>query len=171
MSVRTLPTSRAATRGAAPCACGCGLPVQLNPRRRRQARYLRGHNVGRVNVHTAPDPAAPASARCHGCPWPLVRARGAAAEVPRGWRRHRGRGLCWPCYDRARKTGDLIDHGRVSRTRDEVLDDVALLREQGITRHVDVAARIGISVGALEKHLMRGRRAGDPRAFVGRAAA
>lgn len=51
--------------------------------------------------------------------------------------------------------------------REDVLEDVAWLRENGYRRATNrqLAERLGISVKALENHLSRARRDGDPRAM------
>lgn len=89
----------------------------------------------------------------------------APAPVSEGHRRHDGRGLCSSCYAAARQSGELIEHERVTRPRDEVLEDWAILRAQGHTL-TQAAPRIGIPYGSLRDAVRRARLAGDPRALA-----
>jgi hypothetical protein len=71
---------------------------------------------------------------------------------------HRGRGLCRTCYDHECRYGDVRQWGRLSFTREEVQEEYAVLRPQGLT-HPQIAARLGMSLDALEQSLTRARRA------------
>lgn len=152
------------------CRCGCGQTTTIAKRTNRRdgvragqpCRYRPGHNAARR--HAPPDPGAPTDARrCTTCGYPLV-VRG--DTVAAGWRTHSGRGLCTICYRRAHHRGDIIDHERVSRRRDDVLDDWETLRSAGVGR-VDAARRLGMTVAAFGQSLYRARAAGDPRAVLG----
>lgn len=70
-----------------------------------------------------------------------------------------GRGLCDSCYWRAHHRGTLIDHGRVNRTREELLEDYRLLRSEGFSRS-QIADRLGVTRDAVDKAISRARRAG-----------
>lgn len=75
-----------------------------------------------------------------------------------------GRGLCRRCYSRHERRGTLVDFPRTTRSRDELLDDWVLLREQGLDRRA-AAARMGMTYSAFDRALVRARSKGDPRAF------
>jgi hypothetical protein len=104
-----------------------------------------------------------AASTCRKCGWPMCRRN---QKAGRGQRRHCGRGLCQHCHRVTRATEQLDEYERPSRTRDEVLDDYQLLRRVGVGRR-EAARRIGIGVEALDAHIFRARRDGDPRAVLG----
>lgn len=66
------------------------------------------------------------------------------------------RGLCRVCYFRAERDGTLFDHPRTTRPRADVVEDYLMLVEtrQYSTRR-DVAARLGMTVDALDRALYR----------------
>lgn len=69
------------------------------------------------------------------------------------------RELCSACYARAQRAGELE---RIKRSADEVLDDWALMRDDG--ESVESAAqRMGMTRSALDKALYRARKRGDAR--------
>lgn len=72
---------------------------------------------------------------------------------------HSRRGLCEGCEVAARRDGTLLDHPALVRTRAEVLEDYELLRTDGATRR-QAAARMGMTVDALDRALQRARAAG-----------
>lgn len=74
-----------------------------------------------------------------------------------------GRGLCKPCYDHARNTGDLIDYETRNRSRDDLLDDWVVLRVDGYTWR-QAAERLGMTYASFERAMNRARIDGDPRA-------
>jgi hypothetical protein len=80
------------------------------------------------------------------------------------------RGLAGVCYARLEArhrrgaSDELLDYPRRLRSADDVLDDWTKLRAQGATRE-EVAARLGMTLGGLERVLYRHR--GDPRAVMG----
>jgi hypothetical protein len=99
---------------------------------------------------------------CRRCERPMLNQKQATGT---GLRRHAGRGLCTACV--AQLTPDqLLDFERVTRSRDEMLDDYDLLRRQGHSRR-EIAERIGTSLATLERCLWRARAACDPRAKLG----
>ena len=71
------------------------------------------------------------------------------------------RGLCNKCYKRAYRAGTLDDVA-TRRPLAEVLDEWVLLRDDGISVR-DAAPRLGMTFPALDQHLVRARRRGDPR--------
>jgi hypothetical protein len=75
---------------------------------------------------------------------------------------HKGRGLCGTCRDYVTTHGDLADYPRVTISRDELLDDYVILRKEGYT-HRQIAKRLGMTYVALDRALVRARKAGDPR--------
>lgn len=81
-----------------------------------------------------------------------------------GASKHRGRGLCSLCQDRARRAGTLIDHERSLGDRDIVLDEAVAQMEAGL-RYANIPARLGISHCALTVMVKRARDAGDERAI------
>lgn len=85
-------------------------------------------------------------------------------EVPKGYAEHRGRNMCGPDYDAARRDGVLDDYERIARTRDEVLDDWVVLRKRGLSL-TEAAARMGMTYDGLEQALRRARLDNDPRAL------
>ncbi|MDN5933184.1 MAG: hypothetical protein L0I24_19315 [Pseudonocardia sp.] len=103
--------------------------------------------------------------RCAKCRTPMMhRPHGATVAVlPRGRRFLDGRGLCTVCLQAARKIGGHVDYPRRTRTRDELLDDWALVRDEGST-YAQFAQRLGMSTSAVLRALTRARAAGDPRA-------
>lgn len=72
------------------------------------------------------------------------------------------RGLCDSCFGKARYYGTLADWPRVTRSRDELLEDYQLLRSDGLSREV-IAARLGMHYDSLMRALVRAARAGDTR--------
>lgn len=78
-------------------------------------------------------------------------------------RRSRSRGLCSPCYVWARYHDCLIDYPRITRSRDELLDDYVVLRRQGYDWK-NCAKKLGMNYSAFERALYRARAAGDDRA-------
>lgn len=72
------------------------------------------------------------------------------------------RGLCNTCYHRNRYHGTLIDFERTTHAADELLDEWTLLRDDGYG-YRNAAARLGVTVAALDKALCRAKRRGDPR--------
>lgn len=103
---------------------------------------------------------------CRTCHIPMVSRPHAApaALCPEGRRYHACRSLCTSCAATARRTGDLIDHPRRTVRRDDLLDDWALLRDEGLS-YGDFAARIGSTETAVLRALARARADGDPRAL------
>lgn len=69
------------------------------------------------------------------------------------------RGLCTVCYAITRKSGERIDYPRSTRSRAELLEDVAVLREQGLNRR-QMAERLAMSRNTLDQALLRAERAG-----------
>jgi len=95
------------------------------------------------------------------CAGPCGRPLGRRSDPARGIARHDGRGLCTNCH---RNEEVRLDHPRVMRCADEVLDDWDVMRRGGVTR-LEAAARLGITEGALHRLLERHRD--DPRAKLG----
>lgn len=79
-------------------------------------------------------------------------------------RYHQGRGLCNFCRDRAVRLGTLADYERRSRSRDEVMSEWELLRDEGLSK-TQAAERLGMAFKTFETAYTRARRAGDPRAL------
>ena len=106
---------------------------------------------------------------CAGCDTPMrPRPNGATrAQRPSGIRFHGCRGLCQACAGRAHRAGTLPDHPRTTRSRDDVLDDWAVLRTRRCGRR-RAAAHLQMTLAAFERHLYRARADGDPRAVLGR---
>lgn len=76
---------------------------------------------------------------------------------------YRARGLCVTCYDTARRNDTLIDHPRIFKKADDVLDDFVELVAQGYNRE-QIADRLEMKVNTLDKVIQRGRDRGDARA-------
>lgn len=74
-------------------------------------------------------------------------------------REHLGRGLCRPCWSRAKNTDTLYDHPRATRSRADLLADWRMLRGQGHTKR-QIAERLGMTFRALDQALVRARRDG-----------
>lgn len=72
------------------------------------------------------------------------------------------RGMCQTCGWWVYSHGDLLEYPRLVRTRDEVLDDVVMLRGEGYT-WPQIAERMKMLPDSLECAIRRARRAGDPR--------
>lgn len=72
------------------------------------------------------------------------------------------RGLCRTCYNRAHDSGEL-EIERFQLSRDIVLDDWAMMRDDGHTDLGMAARRIGMTKRALELALQRARARGDER--------
>jgi len=79
---------------------------------------------------------------------------------------HCARGLCRACYESVLGQDALYDYEPVSRNSEEILEEWALLRSDGMTDLTIAAERIGTTRAALEKCLERARKAGDPRGQV-----
>lgn len=75
----------------------------------------------------------------------------------------RARGLCSNCYAHEEYHGTLIDWPRITRSRDELLDDYVILRQQGYDWK-QCAIKLGMKYPAFEQAMIRARRAGDDRA-------
>lgn len=84
-------------------------------------------------------------------------APGAWAEV------HAGRGLCARCYHRVRHLGQLADYPTLVRSRDDLLEDYVVLRDEGLSWRA-CAQRLGMRYPSFETAMCRARAAGDPRA-------
>ena len=79
-------------------------------------------------------------------------------------RYHQGRGLCNFCRSGVLKRGTLADHERRTRTRDEVMAEWELLRDEGLSK-AQAAERLGMAFKTFETAYTRARRAGDLRAL------
>lgn len=102
--------------------------------------------------------------------WPRRCVRCEHLIYPLGWMlafsySHAARGLCQPCWHKAKASDELIDFERLNRTRDEVMADWELLRSEGYSKR-QAAARLGMSHEAFDRAFHRARRAGDPRAVT-----
>lgn len=80
----------------------------------------------------------------------------------------RARGLCDPCYEKERRADRLADHPRSTWSRDDLMAEWELLRQDGYTRR-QAADRLGVSYVAFDRAITRARAAGDPRAALGQA--
>lgn len=78
--------------------------------------------------------------------------------------RHAARGLCAPCYQALEGTDALLDYEPVTRSRDELMGEWALLRSEGLTKR-QAAARLGVSHTTFDRAFHRARVTGDPRAL------
>ena len=67
-----------------------------------------------------------------------------------------GQGWCKPCYRKAQPD-------RSNRSADEVLDDWAMIRDDGCTDLDLAASRMGMTKAGLYQALYRARKKGDPR--------
>lgn len=76
--------------------------------------------------------------------------------------RYKARGLCNACFCAEHKAGTLDDWETDLCPAHLVLDDWAILRDQGHTVR-DAAPRLGMTAAALDKALERAKRRGDPR--------
>jgi hypothetical protein len=75
------------------------------------------------------------------CTWPKSCAKCGRDIYPSTWdvpapNKHYGRGLCSADHQAARKTGELVDFDRRHYRRDELLEEVALLRATGLTNRL-----------------------------------
>lgn len=94
------------------------------------------------------------------CGVPLIRPR---QEPLRGARRHGGRGLCRPCFDRHRRDGTLYDYPSYRWKRADLYEEWCDVRE--IEPAITIAAaarRIGVSREALEVAIRRTERGYTP---------
>lgn len=101
----------------------------------------------------------PKDARCR---WPgcgvLLRADTEDSGV------HAGRSLCVAHHHAATLADTLADYPRLTRSSDEVMVEWEILRTSGVTTRTEAARRIGMSIDAFDRALLRARAAGDPRA-------
>jgi hypothetical protein len=97
--------------------------------------------------------------RCVRCQHPIKPRH----KAPNWATAHAARGLCLPCWQTAKKTGQLPDIPRLTRTRDELLDDYVILRGEGYTWR-QCAQKLDMTYPAFERALLRARHDGDPRA-------
>lgn len=111
-----------------------------------------------MSAPTLERPDALGTCRC-GCARELVSQR---VEPATGQVRHHGRGLCAGGRARAARRNELVEHPRSTHSAGELLDAFAELRDELPTVAV-IAARLGVSVGALDRALCRARAAEDPR--------
>ena len=76
-------------------------------------------------------------------------------ELPTpGTVRHMGRSLCGTCRARHVRDGTLVDVPRITRTRDDMLDDWRLIGGPPLS-HSEAARRLGVPTGTLTKALTR----------------
>lgn len=87
----------------------------------------------------------------------LLRLRHVPLKDAPGTRAHHSRGLCNVCDIRHRSRGTLDDYPRTNRRTADVVEDWRELQAQGYSRR-DAAARIGITLAALEKAIERDRK-------------
>lgn len=73
------------------------------------------------------------------------------------------RGLCTTCYSNEEYHGRLQNWERTTRSRDELLDDYVILRQQGYTWR-NCARKLDMEYPAFERAMLRARAAGDDRA-------
>ena len=99
--------------------------------------------------------------RCMGC----NRAMAPYSQTQADGSHHRARGLCSRCHSAFQYTGELIAFERLTRTRDELLEDWELLRAQGLTRR-QAAERMRMPYLSFNRALQRARAGGDPRAVA-----
>ncbi len=97
---------------------------------------------------------------CTRCDVPM---RSRKSDPRPGTRIHLGRGLCVNCRNWARRRGLILDYPRITRPRDDLLDDYVLLRGEGYTWR-QCAERLGMNYPAFRRAMERARTAGDPRA-------
>ena len=76
-------------------------------------------------------------------------------EVKRTTRHHMGRGLCEPCYMRARRAGVLVFYERPTRPYAETIAEWHALRAEGHTIE-QAAPRLGMKAETLRKAIQRG---------------
>jgi hypothetical protein len=81
----------------------------------------------------------------------------------RGRAKASARGICGLCYFHIQGTDELLDYERVTRSRDDLLDDYELLRSDGLTWR-EIAARLHMPYATFERAMLRARKEGDPRA-------
>lgn len=148
-------TTTLARPAAALCACGCGEPAPTHTRKGRIVHYRQGHRWRRPPAATEG-----VDLRCARCGYPAVPK---GEHAPPGFAKLHCRGLCPPCYQQVRNRGQLAEYQPDRCRRDDILDDWDWLRSWGVGRE-EAARRIGITVTALDQHLCRARRDGDPRA-------
>ena len=79
---------------------------------------------------------------------------------------HAGRGICMSCWQIANHHGQIPYDAppRLTRTRDELLDDYTILRADGYTWR-QCAERLGMTYPAFERAMLRARKDGDLRAM------
>lgn len=81
-------------------------------------------------------------------------------KAPNWASQHAARGLCMHCWH---TTSNRHDTPRLTRSRDELLDDYTILRAQGHTWR-QCAQRLNMTYPAFERAMLRARKDGDPRA-------
>lgn len=74
-----------------------------------------------------------------------------------------GRGLCTRCYRNVEYHGQLLEYPRLTRSRDELLEDYEVLRSQGYNWR-ECATILGMKYASFERAMERARAAGDVRA-------
>lgn len=74
-----------------------------------------------------------------------------------------GRGLCRRDYGIRLRNGTLPPGNSGRRPMEETLEDWEMLRDDGVTSLEVAAARMGMSLAALDQALYRARKKGDPR--------
>jgi hypothetical protein len=93
--------------------------------------------------------------RCRRCLRHMVSQR---QTLPQGWAHHRGRGLCNGCHAHVARHGQLDDYERVTRSREDLLEDFRLLCGRGLSV-VDAAHQMGITTDAIYAARVRERAA------------
>lgn len=159
------------------CLCGCGQATRIAARshtrygqvRGRPLRYIKGHNATEASAEQArkarsvpPATGPQVKQRCLHCDYPVMR----GGRILRGYRALANRGLCSRCRRDLNGTDELYDYPARCRSRDEVLDEWDRLRLDGVGR-AQAAQRMGMTFGALDRAIHRGRNVGDPRAVLG----
>lgn len=97
--------------------------------------------------------------RCRDAACGVPMSPGSVRPTPPGTRRHAGRGLCSRCYHRHTVAGTLPTFPVHTHRREDLYEDWTELQALGLNLR-EAAARLRVSVDALEQAIHRTRRGG-----------
>lgn len=72
-----------------------------------------------------------------------IRPRAASPESWPNTRQHAGRGLCYACREKSKDDDTLLDYPRLKQSHQDIIEDLAELREQGLNTRPAIEKRMG----------------------------
>lgn len=93
---------------------------------------------------------------CRRCGDPIVARTSATPDD----KPHCARQMCSGCYSDAKRTGEIINYPRTTKSRADVLEDWGICRRRNMGKR-EAAQIMGMTYGALDQALRRARLAGE----------